>query len=208
MSGYRLAMLSAVLALPLAAIAGTRREVVIHGQPFPDQIVILVDRSASMSADWDGGKIVRDNYARAIREARWVAEQASDAGRVRFYAFNDTLAEDPQGWYAIPDADKLKGSIAWLRLIQPCENTNLAGAMEHVLALPESPLGVIIITDEQPDGGPESTAAAILELNKKRKEPAMIGVIGISPRDPEQDRFGVIVARGTGGAYVRVVEKK
>ena len=51
-------------------------------------------------------------------------------------------------------------------------------------------------------------AAAILALNKKRKEPATIGVIGIDPNGPDQDRFGVLVARGTGGAYVRVVEKK
>ena len=183
----------------VAALAGTKREVIIAGQPFPDTLVLLVDTSGSM------GCYDRKPYKRAMREVGLIARQMTDAGKIRFYVFDDVLTEEPHGWIVLPDAEKVEAALLWLRARKCDGGTNLADAMDVVLALPESPLGVIVVTDCQPDGGTDSTAEEIAVANRKRKTPAIIGVTAIGP-DEKGNRFGILVAEWSGGAYVRIVE--
>src|SRR3990167_6244176 len=107
--------------------AGERvhRTVVIDGRSFPAEIVILVDASGSMSE--------RSRYPLAVTEALAVAEQASDAGRVKFGIFGAALTWEPRGWIKMPDADALKAARAWLAGWVPSGNTDIIGAVEEAL---------------------------------------------------------------------------
>ena len=190
----RLPRLALLLLIPLL-LGGDRpvREILIHGRPFPNRVAILVDRSGSMA-----GK----KHGMAVHEAMRVAEQAGDDGRVRFYAFEDDVLADPQGWIKLPDAEALALARGFLRHHGPAGSTNLVGAMQEVLALEEPDLGVVIVTDEEPDGGALPAADEIERLNAARQHPATIGVIGIFPSSAE---LGAAVATAAGGPYLRVV---
>lgn len=187
--------LAVLLALVPFLVAGERpvREVPIHGRPFPNRVAILVDRSGSMA-----GK----KHALAVYEAMRVAEQAGDDGRVRFYVFEAEVLADPQGWIKLPDAESLAIARGFLKHNGPVGSTNLVGAMREVLALEERDLGVVVVTDEEPDGGATAAAAEIERLNAARPTPATIGVIGIFPSDAV---LGAAVATAGGGPYLRVV---
>lgn len=175
---------------------GVRREVVIRGEAFPPSVVILVDSSGSMA--------VGDLYALAVREALGVAEQASDAGRVRFGAFGDALEWEPQGWVRLPDAEALALARGWLTHHGAGRGTDLAGAVAAALEIEEPELGVVIVTDGYPDLGPDGAAARVEARNAARAGgPATIGVVVVRP-NADGDRFGRALARIGRGAYVRV----
>lgn len=194
--------LSAV-ASPVTAAQGkarTRREVVIRGHPFPPNVVVLVDASASMQGA---------AYARAVREALRVAEQVGDGGRIVFGIFGDkVLTTDPRGWYDLPDRDRTEAAALWLLNTWPDGSTPLAKAVLEVLDWPVADLGIVVVTDAEPDGGPVSAAAKITAVNQERVPPATIGVVSIDPGSKHADSFGLLVARGASGAYLRVTTRE
>ncbi|HEY4659599.1 MAG TPA: vWA domain-containing protein [Gemmatimonadaceae bacterium] len=176
--------------------AGERvhRTVVIDGRSFPAEIVILVDASGSMSE--------RSRYPLAVTEALAVAEQASDAGRVKFGIFGAALTWEPRGWIKMPDADALKAARAWLAGWVPSGNTDIIGAVEEALRETPIDLGVIVVTDLAPDGGAESNLTPLVE--RARQRGAVLGIVGIEPAEAGADDLGRDLARETGGAYLRV----
>jgi len=216
-AGMRLA--ATILAL-LCVAGGYRRQVVLHGTPFPSTLVVLVDNSGSMA---------ESPYACAIRQAMWAADQAGDGARVRFATFGSELvwqerpairgteptrtnaagvvvAADP--WIKLPDAEALAISRAWLQAQGTGGSTALANAVEAALSLKESPLGLIVVSDCEPDGGHEATLARIEKTNAARRGgPATIGVISVAPgRDAK--KFALLVAEAAGGPVVELEAKK
>lgn len=173
-----------------------RREVARRGTQFPRNFAILVDRSGSMI----------DKYDVAVREAVRVAEDATDEGRACFFAFGSDVTPDPQGWIKLPDAEALALARGFLLSLQPYGRTDVVSAARDALLLPEPDLGVVIVTDEDPDGGALAAAAQVVALNEVRPSPAVVGVIGVFPRDDLA--FGHAVAAACGGGYVRVVPAK
>jgi len=194
----RLRVAAALACALLSLGGGFKREIILYGEPFPNTLAVLVDASGSMQGE---------KYACAIRQAMWVAEQADDAGRVRFYEINDATAAEPQAWIKLPNAEALAVARTWLSSISPTEGTDLAAAAREVLALEESPLGVVIITDADVDGGPEKTRKAIADANGRRKEPATIGIVAIAPTE-DHETLARDVASAAGGAYVRLRPKE
>ena len=75
--------------------------------------------------------------------------------------------------------------------------------MKVVLALPDNPLGIIVVTDEDPDGGTSQVAKQIFSINQARESPAIIGVIGILPTKSE---LGNLI--GLTGGYTKVSVSK
>lgn len=179
--------------------AGNKRIVVVRGQQFPSTIAIVVDNSGSM----DGKP-----YQTAVGYAMWVAEQAGDEARVRFAVFGDDLTWQDGDWIKLPDKEALEASKKWLIAQGTGGATHMADAIAQVLKLTASPLGVIIVTDENPSEEIEATCAKITLANKSRKEPAVIGVIGVYPDAIDKERLGVFLATETGGTYLKIVEKE
>lgn len=187
----------ALLQIGFVEADGYRRDWIVMGAPFPNSITLLVDKSGSM--------LDNHAYALACMEARVLAAQTSDGARVRFVAFSKDVEYEPQGWIALPDAEALALADAWLRSrsIHELDRTNLSGAMASVLEKDqEQSVGVVIITDAAPDGETAQVAKVVVALNQRRKHAATIGVIAINP-DKENNCFGLIVANGAGGSYVR-----
>lgn len=174
------------------------RRTCIRGVQFPERVVFLVDRSGSM----DG-----DRYSHAVEETRRLASFVDDGSKIRFFTFSESIAAEPQGWISVPDKQGLDSAISYLRGQHPAGNTDLLGAMRTVLALPGSPLGVIIVTDGDPDGEFADVAAGIAEANKARGKEAVIGILCVLPQGPTPDRFCRFVARDGGGDYVKVVPR-
>lgn len=187
------------LAAPFLSAGGLKREIVIRGCRFPAQLALIVDASGSMSAD--------QKYQLAVHEALRVAEQAGDDGRVRFYTFGPCVQTDPHGWIKLPNADALMEVHAWFNGVAVEGTTDLAAAMDDILTLPTDPLGVIVFTDEAVDDGAGPTGDRIAAANAKRANPAVIGVVGVMP-DMMDEGLGPLMAKVTGGGYVRLREKR
>lgn len=172
------------------------REIVLYGHTFPSDLVLAVDASGSM---------IGQPYSIAVREAMRVAKQATDDGRVRFYTFGHELHAEGQGWIKLPDEEAL--AIARAFLLQdaptPSRNTDMVGALEQILALPESPIGVVVFTDGEPDDL-KTAASTILAANRARPAPAILGFVTINPERAEADELGREIAQEAGGGYVRV----
>ena len=212
-------LLVAVLAL-LCVGGGYVRRTLIYGTQFPAVLIILVDNSGSMAGA---------PYACAIRQAMWVADQAGDGARVRFVTFgaqvvwqdrpatrgseptrtNDAgvvIAADP--WIKLPDAEALALSRAWLEYQGTGGGTYLAAGVEAALAVDESPLGLVIVSDCEPDGGHDSTRKRIEIANAARKHgAATIGIISVAPAANAQ-RFALLVAGSAGGPVIELEAKK
>jgi Mg-chelatase subunit ChlD len=174
------------------------RTVVVRGHAFPPRIAILIDRSDSMSAD--------GRYARALREARRVVEQAGDEIHVRFACFDEGVLADPQGWYALPDDKRLEASFTFMVSLGTGGGTSIGKAVGFMLDDPTDPLGIVLITDADPNAGDQCVKqdlAYISERNLARPYPAVIGVISIDPGEPNE-RYGTELSRETGGGYVRL----
>lgn len=195
--------------LLLAAIpfllAGGRRTIRVFGEPFPIHVCIVVDKSGSMGygpKPWP--------YAHAIAEAMRVAMQADDDGQVRFYVFSDNVAAEPQGWIKLPDAEKLAAAEGWLRSFDPSGGTNIPLAFSRAAIVDNKDvrdLGVVIVTDLDPDnsgGEPGAQAAQLAKINATRVLPAQIGILAINPSDGAHDRFGVVSATKSNGYYIRI----
>ena len=192
-----LASFVAAHVLPAEA-GGYRRQVLLHGQQFPASLVVLVDNSGSM----DGAP-----YACATRQATWVAAQASDGAKIRFATFGEEVVWERPGWTKLPDAEALATSRAWLLSRGTAGNTALADAVEAALALEESPIGVVVISDLEPDGGHDATRERIAKANAARKSPATIGIISVAPgRDAK--KVALLVAEAAGGPVVELEAKK
>ena len=186
---------------PEIALAGDRprRDIVIFGQPFPPNLVILVDASGSMAMQ-DGAP-----YAIACNEAATIALGATDEARVRFATFGARLDWEPQGFIRLPDLEAVKRAHGWLGEHGADGTTDLVGAMERVLALDVSPLGVVILSDEDPDSGPQEAARKITAMNAERRGgPAVIGVVSVLPTNPAHEALGRGVATKTGGSYMTI----
>lgn len=198
-------MVLLVLALsPASALAdGPRRETILAGdRPFPRDRVILLDASGSMSAPLTG--TTGTAYARAVAEARFAAEAAEDDGRLLFAAFNDSIEDDPQGWWKTPDAERLDASLAWLAARPVRGTTELVAAVLRYLALPGD-LGIVVVTDADPDGGADQALEAIAARNAARPGgPAVIAFITIAPSQLVNDALGRGLAERSGGPYLRV----
>lgn len=182
--------------------APKRRELIVHGYTFPETLAIVVDGSGSMAGP---------SYDIAIREAIAIATQATDGSRVRVYHFSyDTFSypSAPSAWIRLPDEEEIACARAFLISRGAHGTTGMVAALDEVLALEESPLGVIVISDADPDGGPDSAAEKIHAANLRRKEPATIGFIAIEPGRGSADRLGASVARASGGSYVRLRSAK
>lgn len=190
-------VLLAVLVLCLGA--GNKRIVVVRGQQFPSTLAIVVDNSGSM-----GGK----PYDIAVGYAIWVAEQAGDEARVRFCVFGHDMKWERAEWTRLPDKNALDKSKQWLIDQGTGGQTYMASCLEIVLQLPESPLGVIVITDEDPTDSIDDTCERIVFANKSRKEQATIGVIGVNPEGLDREKIGVILSTQSGGTYMKIVEKR
>lgn len=193
---------AAALALALLCLGGgyTRRTV-LHGQQFPDALVVLVDNSGSM----DGAP-----YACAVRQAVWVTEQAGDGARVRFATFGSEVVwqHEPGKWTKLPDAEAVAIARAWIQHRGTAGNTGLAEAVEEALRLDESPLGVVVISDCEPDGGHEATRARIERANAARKGGrAVVGVISVAA-GADAKKFAILVAEAAGGPVVELEAKK
>ena len=186
---------------PRVEAGGYRRSVVLHGTQFPEALLVLVDNSGSM-----GG----DPYACAIRQARWVVEQATDGARVRFAAFGGEVVwqeADPSKWTKLPDAEAVGVAVAWLQHRGTGGSTAMAHAVEAALAVEEPQIGVVVISDCEPDGGHDDTRARIERANARRKERAVIGVISVAP-NADAKRFAILVADAAGGPVVELQPKK
>jgi hypothetical protein len=201
------ALLVLVFLVPFLTAGGgdLRQQIVVRGTIFPDTLAIVVDGSGSMAGE---------PFDVAIREAVLIASQATDGSRVRFYHFaNDTFSyppaatSTPGGWIKLPNEEEVACARAFLLSRGAYGNTQMVAALEEILALEENPLGVIVISDAEPDGGGESAAERINAANLRRKAPATIGFIAIEPGKGQADRLGANVARASGGAYVRLVKK-
>lgn len=176
--------------------ARTTREIVLYGHTFPSDVVLAIDASGSM---------IGQPYAIAVREAMRVAAQATDDGRVRFYTFGRKLHAEGQGWIKLPDEEALALAKDFLLhdAPTPARNTDMVGALEQILALPESPIGVVVFTDGEPDDL-GTAASAILAANGRRPTPAILGFVTINPEREGADALGRQIAQETGGGYVRV----
>ena len=187
------------LPAPPVEAGGYRRHILLDGAQFPDTLIILVDNSASMRDD---------PYAAAVRSAVWITEQAGDSGRVRFATFgSEVVWQKPASeWTKLPDLEAVAIAKAWLLSRGTGGNTGLAEAVEEALRLGESPIGIAIISDCDPDGGTEQTRARIAAANARRKEPAVIGVVSIGP-DAHAKKFALMVAGEAGGPAVELQAK-
>lgn len=204
--------LLAAVALMCVAGGGYRREVVIRGVEFPQAIVVLVDRSGSMAGD---------KYVSAVQQAMYVAECASDEGRIKFQTFanyierwtppaeasDGTRRDVSGGWLRLPDAEGLALAKAWLCSQEVSGNTALALAVEQALLEKEAPLGVVLISDCDGDEATDVERARIAKANAARATPAVLGVIAIAPPGAAQDALGEHLAKTTGGAYLRCMPK-
>lgn len=205
------ASIFATIVLPLilvAVIAGERveRRIEAYGVAFPPRVAIVVDASGSMTGKAPSGRTL---HQLAVAEARWAAERlAADDGGLRFYSFAAALTADPQGWFATPDLDRLKAALGFLRAQTVEGNTDLAGAMREVLADQELDLGVVVVTDADPDGVPALTVASIAATNAARKNPATIAVVAVCPKGVEQESVGRSIAVDGAGCYIRVTERE
>ena len=178
----------------------TKRQLVIRGTPFPENIFILVDASGSMTGP---------PYEKAVKEAMKIATQATDGMRLRFAVFGSTLVWDSQGWIKCPDLEAVTLGHAFLlhaSFMNPGDSTNLVEAMQEILKLEDDPLGIVILTDAQPVYGANDAATMILSENAKRKNAAVIGVIAIDPQE-EDEALGKVLAE-SGGSYIRIVTVK
>lgn len=203
------ALVAGILLSPfLVDAGGVQRTLVVRGVQMPASLVLVVDKSGSMLSD--------NKYALACFEAKVIAAQADDGAKVKFAAFaRDVEYHNGGNWIALPDAEALHIADAWLRTreVQPSAPTLLVGALASILEKdPDEAIGVVILTDSEPtdfwgEAEPTKTAAStIVALNAKRKHPAVIGVISIAAK-PEDECFGLIVAKGAGGSYVRTKAK-
>lgn len=174
------------------------REVLVHGHAFPPNVALLVDASGSM---------LGQPYKLATHEAMRIAGGATDGARVRFFAFRSLdVLEEPQGWIKLPDLDALRAARDWLSAAEPdaMHGTNLAEAVEHVLALPDAPLGVVVISDGVPTtSGADRTLERIAVANAERESPAVIGVVSIQIEHEEGDRLCRLIAGGRSD-FVRI----
>lgn len=202
-SGRRAVLQLLSLLCCLACLAGDklRRELVLNGVNFPNTMVILVDKSRSME---DYGK-----DAISVANAMWVAEQATDSGRVRFAAFDSDIRYwfPESGWIKLPDKERLKSARLWLRSLKPGGGTNLGRVVEQAIEetadVPApQPLGLVLVTDEDPDGYTQGNIDHILEANSERK--AVIGIIAVKPLE-RCDQLGEAVAKSSGGPFLRIV---
>lgn len=192
---FAAAFVAVILLSPFALAGGkVKKAVIVQGQTFPPQIAIVVDSSGSMTGQ---------PYAQALIEAGKIAKLVTDEGRVRFYAFDNELHADPQGWIKMPDLDAIQRGLKYLADCESSGGTVLSVAMTKVLADEASPLGVVIITDCATYGGAQQDAKTIMALNAERKEPAVIGVLAINPAQ-DHEGLGTVVATQSGGAYVRL----
>lgn len=194
-----LALLSAWLATPAPAqekpARGPRwiRTTTLRGGQFPQNVAFVVDKSGSM--DMDGKDAI------AVGEALRLAEQASDESRVRFFTFDSDLHADTQGWIQLPDAEALALARGWLLSQSPGGSTQLAAALERVLALPDTPLGVILISDMGDDCSDlDAVAARIEAAQAKREARAVLGVVAVEPGDPDRAELANTLAGKSGGA--------
>lgn len=193
-----------VLPAPSVEAGGYTRRTLLLGQQFPEAICVLVDNSGSMSGS---------PYACAVRQARWVTEQASDGARVRFATFGSEVAwqdPDPAKWVKLPDAEAVAVSVAWLqhRGGEFGVATYIAEAVEAALALDESPLGVVVISDCAPTDGMDATRERIKAANAKRKSgPAVVGVVLVGAGVAAKD-FALLVAADGGGPAVELQAKE
>ena len=83
----------------------------------------------------------------------------------------------------------------------------MAHAVEAALAVEEPQIGVVVISDCEPDGGHDDTRARIERANARRKERAVIGVISVAP-NADAKRFAILVADAAGGPVVELQPKK
>ena len=173
------------------------RVIVVRGVQMPASLVLVVDRSGSM---------VGPKYIRACYEAKRIAEQAGDGARVKFVAFaQDVEFYESGAWIELPNAEELFIADAWMRTRAVYGLTHAVGAMASVLEKDkDQAIGVVLITDAHPTDADsvEVAASTIVGLNAARKVPAVIGVLSVDA-DAQDDDFGLIVAKGAGGAYVR-----
>lgn len=188
-------LLALIFALP--CFAAGKREVVIHGENFPNVVVILIDTSGSMGND--------EKYKIAMRETWWVAGLMSDEAQLRVGSFDNHLGWHKDEFTKLPDKDFYTDLKLWLKTRNVSGSTDLVAAMGEVLKIrPDDPLGIVVVTDEQIDGGAEGAAEQIASINGKRKHPATIGVIGVFPE--KSDEALAAKMSKTGGAYMRVVK--
>lgn len=181
----------------------TRREILVFGQPFPQNLVILVDASGSMAMQ-EGAP-----YALACNEAATIALQATDEGKIAFFTFGARLSQEPQGFIALPNLEAVKQAHAWLSEQTPEGTTDLVNAMEKILALDVSPLGIVVLSDGDPDSGPGEAARRITTLNAERKGgPAVIGIVNVLPTNPAHEALGRGVAEKAGGGFMTIKAPK
>lgn len=202
-------LLAAAIAMSLNWLAlvsvggGGSRKTVIRGVEFPDRLVICIDRSASMS---EGGS---PSYARAVHEAIAIASQVADDGRVLFATFAVDVEVDPDGWIKLPDAERLKLAEGWLLSQSPAGGTDLVAPVRRAcLEEAGKALGIIVLTDGDPDGSSAEEAREVARVAANRDPAAVVGALVIDPRGPKEDSFGLIVGSDGKGGYVRVRSPK
>lgn len=177
-----------------------KREFVYQGLPFPSDITIILDKSYSMTEE--------NKSQWALTEARTIVEYASDDGTVKFIGFNSSIYTDPQGRYKLPDKEKTDKTFEFFSGQDDIAGTNIVGAVKVALKDEIKDLGIIIITDGDPDGDTKDAAKQIVKLNSERDPPAVIGVVIIKPTIGTGDEFGKIVSTGCKGDMMQIIEKK
>lgn len=181
------------------------REILVRGRPFPRNVAVLVDASGSMRGA---------TYEAAVSEAVSIARQATDDTRMRFYAFTDSVSDDPQGWIGLPDAVAVENVRSFLEGRAPMNDgaaTDIPNVVAVAIADDVDPLGVVLITDGDPDSKEPiaaETVRRISAMNAARSpNPALIGVIVVHPRTNLQGRVAASIARRGGGACLKVVSE-
>lgn len=198
-----------------ASADDVRRKLMIRGVQFPENLIILIDNSSSM--DCKIGEDTPTKYVLACRAAMEVVHQSTDGMRVKVGVFGHSLKWDSQGWIPLPDGTALDNVAFFFACNAPDRgNTALAEAVCDTLKTDVNPLGILIITDGEPDNGVESTVTKIAIANEARilrgGEAAVIGVLVVGDSETG-DKFGVLTtkianARDSAGTYMQYTYKK
>lgn len=164
------AMLSPFLVMLGAPEATWERSWPLRGAPLTNRIVFVVDTSGSMRGE---------PLAVAQSEVLKILSFATDGTHARVIAFGDSPEAFSSCWFKLPDEDMVSRVDEWMTSHSGAGNTDIAGAINAALAVPDEDLTIVLITDGEPTGPSEQHLLAIARAQKTRKRPAVVHVIGV-----------------------------
>ncbi len=178
--------MSKVFAVLLAALI----TVVPPTERMTRRIVIVVDRSGSMSTHFD--KVLD-----AVRE---ISQQPTDDMEVTCLAYSSDVRHYGK-WVQLPSAEESEALLQWLRANRPSGDTFAAPALRSALRTPRKEISIAFVTD-----GILNDMPTVLEEIEKGQEwrrengysPAPIAVYGFGQ---EKTTLRQIAEQGKGGYF-------